>query len=439
MTQPSFITPLMLRQLELTSAGLLRGEDVAVATTAYGCWWLVGPRRVCTECGAYMNDEDVGARDGMNGCDDCLAYCDRCDAVSIIDETMLVSVSRWHDCERWCEICVNECAGTCYNCDEMFPSDQLERPHNDRFGPLMCRPCATEIREQQEAEEEEEERRGSGIIGEYHNRDRKSDTVPTHSVWSRANGFRLFGVELEVEAPDMRWGEVEAVASELLGCVNGVGYHGRLLWAERDGSLSNGFELITQPLGLDRQAELWGKVLGHSSVARLRSHNTTTCGLHVHVSRTGLSQYTIAKAVVFLNDRRNADLISAVARRYDSGYCKQKTMKLGRYTALDPDRYVMLNTMPSQTIEFRLFRGSTKLETVLGCVEFANAVLNFCRDTAPADLTVAPFVEWLHRPSSRLDSKNLRALIARRSPSLLGSHLPKANPRRDLATTTSEE
>jgi hypothetical protein len=99
----------------------------------------------------------------------------------------------------------------------------------------------------------------------------------------------------------------------------------------------------------------------------------------------------------------------------------------------------MLNTLPSDTIEFRLFKGSTRLETLLGCIEFSNAVLNFCRDTTPADLTVLPFITWLHRPENRIDSKHLRALLLRRAAPLLGSYIPKVNPRRVSATTTSEE
>ena len=413
---------------------------VGIPSQAYYMPWSVGPTRVCVMCGGRMSDEDVGARGGLNGCDDCLSYCGRCDAVCVRDETVIVTMQgTYGDDESWCEACAEEHAGTCGICDETFPVARLAR--NQGYGYRMCPFCleSAQEREEQEAEEEEREARSNGVIGEYHNRGRKSQTRAIHGPWSRMNGMRLFGVELEVEAPDMRWEEVNRIAGELLGTVNDQGASGTVLFAEHDGSLSNGFELITQPVGLDRQADMWSKVLGHSSISRLRSHNTSTCGFHVHVSRTGLSQLTIAKAVVFLNDRRNLDLISAIARRYDSGYCKQKSVKLSRFTALDPDRYVMLNTLPTDTIEFRLFRGSTRLETVLGCIEFSNAVLNFCRDTTPADLTVLPFITWLHRPENRIDSKNLRAVLLRRAAPLLGSFIPKANPRRVSATTTSEE
>jgi hypothetical protein len=413
---------------------------VGIPSQAYVMAWSVGPVRSCAMCAGRMTDEDVGARDGLDGCDDCLAYCNRCDVVCIRDETVNVTMhGTYGDCESWCEVCANEYAGTCGRCDESFPSSQLTR--NRDYGYRMCSRCLEEVqdREEEEAEEEEREARDSGVIGEYHSRNRKSQIRAIHGTWSRMNGMRLFGAELEVEAPDMRWEEVNRIAGELLGTVNDQGVSGTVLFAEHDGSLSNGFELITQPVGLDRQADMWAKVLGHPSISRLRSHNTTTCGFHVHVSRTGLSQLTIAKAVVFLNDRRNLDLISAIARRYDSGYCKQKSVKLSRFTALDPDRYVMLNTLPCDTIEFRLFKGSTRFETLLGCIEFSNAVLNFCRDTTPADLTVLPFITWLHRPENRIDSKHLRALLLRRAAPLLGSFIPKANPRRVSATATSEE
>jgi hypothetical protein len=412
-------------------------ETIAVQSTMYAYRHLVGPHRVCSMCENEMFDEDQGPRDGMDGCDNCLAYCDRCERAVVSDDMAYVTVGGYGDYERWCASCEEDHAGNCGRCDETFPCADLTRLRP--YGSPLCGTCTeTELEEQEQAEAEAEEEASGSVIGDYHNRDRRAQTKPIHSAWSRANGFRLFGVELEVEAPEMRWAGVESVAGELLATVNDKGLYSPMMWAERDGSLSNGFELITQPMGLDRQEELWSKVLAHPSASGLRSHNTTTCGLHVHVSRTNLSQFTIAKAVVFLNDGRNADLVSAIARRYDAGYCKRKLVKLSKYAA-DPDRYVMLNTMPSQTIEFRLFKGSTRLETVIGCIEFANAVLNFCRDTAPANLTTKPFIDWLHQPANRLDSKNLRAVLARRAASLLESHLPKVNPRRVSTATASEE
>lgn len=411
---------------------------IAVPATAYYSTYGVGPFRRCAECFEVMSDDDQGARHGVDGCDNCLMACERCDDVCVVDETVSVFSASFGDCERWCENCAEEYSGMCGRCDETHRSSDLRRDRN--LGIRMCPGC-TEAEEERQAEQEAEEEAGenAGTIGDYHNRDRHFMTRPIHGAWTHSNGDRFLGVELELECPEMRWRDVEGIAADLLQCVNHPG-ESQVMWAERDGSLSNGFELITQPMGLDAQVALWSSVLGHASVGHLRSHNTTTCGLHVHVSRAGLSQLTIAKAVVFLNDRRNMDLISGIARRWDSGYSKQKTVKLGKRAATDPDRYVMLNTLPQNTVEFRLFRGTTKPETVLGCIEFANAALNFCHDTPPAKLLTQDFIAWLHRPANRLDSKHLRALLARRSPSLLGEYLPKPNPRKESPTvTTSEE
>ena len=184
----------------------------------------------------------------------------------------------------------------------------------------------------------------------------------------------------------------------------------------------NGFEIITAPMGLDLQRELWARVLSLGTMKHFKSHDTSTCGLHVHVSRQGLTQMQIAKAIVFLNDDRTEGLVRCVARRYGGGYCqKRDNVKLSRHVAFDINRYTMLNTLPSSTVEFRLFRGSLRLETVLGCVEFAHAVLDWCRDVSAQDLTVPSFLAWIHDANNRADTANLRALLNRRAPAMSGA------------------
>lgn len=419
----------------MTTFADLSSPDFAVPSQAYHAQYMVGPARICSECHSHMSDADEGARHGIEGCDDCLCACERCDAVCIRDETISVMRGAYGDFESWCAYCAEQYTASCEHCYETFPRVELQR--NRGINCLLCFGCAESQREREE-EEAAEEDEGSGVIGDYHNRDRRLQTRPVPSSWTRQNGNRFIGVELEVEAGEgVRWRDVESTAGDLLESVNE--YRAPLLWAERDGSLSNGFELITQPMGLDRQAELWTKVLSRPSASGLRSHNTSTCGLHVHISRAGLSQLTIAKVIVFMNDIRNADLVAAIARRYDTGYSKQKTVRLSKRATVDPDRYVMVNTLPEHTIEFRVFRGSTKLETVLGCIEFANAVTSFCRDSAPSSLTTTQFVEWLNRPANLSDSKHLRATLARRAPAMLGKYLPKPNTRTTPATSTTSE
>lgn len=180
------------------------------------------------------------------------------------------------------------------------------------------------------------------IIGSYHSS--KNHFRAQHDDWS-AQFHRWFGVELEVETRD---GDRNEKAKRLNEVING-GEIGSKVFFENDGSLNDGFEIITQPFSLPAQRELWQFLNDRNAVRGLRSHDTNTCGLHVHITKAELTQMQIAKMVTFVNDPANEPLIKAVARRYATGYCKIKKKSID--DAMDStDRYEALNITPRRTI-----------------------------------------------------------------------------------------
>ena len=230
------------------------------------------------------------------------------------------------------------------------------------------------------------------VIGNYHSS--KGYHRPQPSPWTRMKK-RYLGVELEVEI------KREATLSrtekaKLLHDKLNDNEHGRNVFFENDGSLNNGFEIITQPMGLDKHKELWQWLSDRDAVRGLISHNTTTCGLHVHVSKAGLSKLQIAKIVSFVNDPDNEELIRAVARRYAEGYCRIKAKKIGQ-SAQSEDRYEAVNITPRNTIEFRIFKGSLKYESVMSAIQFSNALVEFCAraTTSVQDLKTDKFLEFM--------------------------------------------
>jgi len=281
----------------------------------------------------------------------------------------------------------------------------------------VCEDCAETI---------EGERRAR-VIGSYHNGERRAQTRVIPSPWTRQHGHRALGVELEVERRDSTDDECVDIASALLAAAN---TERRLLWAEHDGSLNDGFELITQPMGLDGHVELWSRVLRVSATQSLRSHDTRTCGLHVHVSRTGLSALQISKMVAFLNDARSEMLVRAIARRYDSGYCKRKRVTRVADTRYG-DRYELLNITPTNTVEVRAFRGTMRAETVLACVEFTNALVEWARNASWRALTVESFLRHVYESRNARDTRHLRQYFARRVTTRLS---PRFVALRDLIT-----
>lgn len=244
------------------------------------------------------------------------------------------------------------------------------------------------------------------LLGSYHNRARVGKQPFIHSVWTKQND-RFMGVELEVEVKD---GDIDDHVRNLNEVLND-GLVGKRVYFEADGSLTHGFEIITNPMGLDSHYELWSVLSDRDLTRGMRSHDTSTCGLHVHVSRKNMHNLQINKMNVFLNHPDNQDLIKAVARRYDVNYARIAQKKLGNAHKTDYERRDALNITNDNTVEFRIFKGTLRHDTLLSAIEFANAVVNFTMPASPAGfhLSMHRFIDFIDSPSQRSETKHLRA------------------------------
>lgn len=246
------------------------------------------------------------------------------------------------------------------------------------------------------------------VLGDYHASKRNQKLI--RDDWSTTK-HRWLGVELEVEMRD-NYADRAEKAKQLNDLINN-GEVGRRVFFERDGSLTNGIEIITQPMSLPMHHDLWQWLNNRSAITGLRSHNTTTCGLHVHVNRDALSQIQIARIVTFINDPNNEDLIRAIARRYAEGYCRIKEKKLDN-AHHSTDRYEAVNITGSNTIEFRIFKGSMKYESVVAAIEFANAMVDFSSKFVKAEeLSTTNFLQFIHNDAFK-ETNYLRPYINNR-------------------------
>lgn len=251
----------------------------------------------------------------------------------------------------------------------------------------------------------------ANIIRDYHSS--RHDYSPQGDAWTQRTGY-LMGAELEVEAMTVDRGEAAFRIHEL---VNPNGERGERMFFERDGSLENGFEMITQPMSLPALAETFKFLENAEAIGGLRSHMTRTCGLHVHVSKRGLSALQINKVVSFVNDPNHEWLIRAVARRYSTGFCAIKAKKMGHLHYRQDDRYEAVNLQGSRTIEFRIFKGSLKYRSVMAALEFCHALIQFCRPAEAGihDLTAEKFLIFC-RNKMRKETKHLIGFLDARLP-----------------------
>ena len=262
---------------------------------------------------------------------------------------------------------------------------------------------------------------------------------------------RYFGIELEQEFgdEDPEWCAEEAWT--YVPTLKDVS-----IW-KSDGSLNNGAELVSIPLSLDK----WRmddnpvkQLCEHKGWRAIsRSHNTTTCGLHIHVSRASMTETTVAKLVVLFNEASAFDLLSLIARRkLSSAYCvsskklwhssvnpRARDQREARYYSSTPTtrvpawqmarpacliekrqypqggRYTPVN-LPNngKTIEFRIFRGSLKWTTVLASIEFCDAAISYASSHGPSKMTGPDFERWLRFSVTRNTYPALRDYLESR-------------------------
>lgn len=303
---------------------------------------------------------------------------------------------------------------------------------NGRSGRLILRTFAVEIHTHRDAMYLDDRRRNiysyneergiwvdqnwtpyGDLLGSYHSsRNRGFEVID--SPWFQQNR-RAFGVELEVQ---VRNGNLE---SKLAAVHEAINYKkkqlGEYCYFERDGSIGEGFEIVTQPAGLDVHRDRLGRFLNDGKLKMgLRSHEGGACGLHVHVGREFLTQGQIYRIQSFLNDVRNESLVRSVARRYDNNYCRFKP-HLAKFTTKDKhstERYEALNVTNAETIEFRIFRGSLRYESVMAALEFVNALLTFCTpgEVSLTQFTAIGFKGWLLKPERKQENKFLRSYLS---------------------------
>ena len=225
------------------------------------------------------------------------------------------------------------------------------------------------------------------------------------------NGPRLFGVELEIDEA----GESDRSAWELLSIATGEGE--KRLYCKHDGSLSDGFELVTHPMSLNYHTEQmpWEKLLRRAVEMGYTSHQAGTCGLHVHVSRAVFGSTeaeqdaAIARVLYFFEknweellkfSRRTQRQLDRWAARY--GYKEQprdilEHAKKGCHAG----RYTCVNLQNRSTIEFRIFRGTLKYNTFIATLQMVDRICDvalFLSDKEIKSMSWSDFVAGCQAP-----------------------------------------
>ncbi|MGM9618282.1 MAG: amidoligase family protein [Oscillospiraceae bacterium] len=313
----------------------------------------------CDSCGGIYPKDQLVEFDGQLLCPDCFSratmVCSHCGERIWSDDNAGDSHT------PLCQSCYDRYYLTCSRCGRIIHEDDACYADDDDDEPLCC-DCF------------------SHAGGRYMIRDYYYKPVPIF----HGEGDRFFGVELEID----EGGELDSHARTISAIANSNGLEH--LYCKHDGSLNDGFELVTHPMTLDYhlQEMPWDSVLRKAVELGYYSHKASTCGLHVHVNRTAFGETAaqqdacIARILYFFEkhweellkfSRRTQRQLERWAARY--GY-KERPGEILEHAKKGGcgGRYTCVNLMNADTIEFRMFRGTLKLNTLLATLQLVDRV-----------------------------------------------------------------
>ena len=181
----------------------------------------------------------------------------------------------------------------------------------------------------------------------------------------------------------------------------GVGklMHGHALM-KSDGSIRNGFEIVTCPATLDIHLDIFKKFYDNIPKDLKIANNV---GMHVHISRRPLSQLTIGKLIEFLNRLDNKAFIHHIAGRIDNQYARMesdRTITFLRKNRHGGNRYNALNLNNEKTIEVRLFATPMNYKEFASRLQFVQALVDYCspaqsNESLKKQTHYQSFMHWL--------------------------------------------
>lgn len=255
----------------------------------------------------------------------------------------------------------------CYHCEEWYHVDDLF-VHQ---GEVICADCiANRDIDEDDVTPFNDRHRVSSPIQSYNCRDYPA---PLYGDWPSSQRLfaPLMGVELEVSVTGSN--DVNSLARRVQRVL------GRdFVMLKHDGSVLNGFEIVTAPAVLPVQLERWKPLIESDTNRRgLVSWDASCCGMHVHLNRTALSHLQIGKIVQFLHHPNNSAFVTKVAGRSATDYCRRPEKKIGDALRQDPSRYNAVNLRNPPTVEIRIFRGTLNPRRFYGNLEFCDALIAF--------------------------------------------------------------
>ena len=219
------------------------------------------------------------------------------------------------------------------------------------------------------------------------------------------------GIEIEID----NGGCDSDNATNILDIANAIDEH---IYIKKDSSIDDGFEIVSHPMTYDYHLNSmpWETTLKYCASLGYRSHQTSTCGLHIHIGRHELGydeadqEATISKILYFVEkhwdevlkfSRRTQDQIDRWARRYGYKDCPKEMLDYAKQ--LPNGRYSAINLLNHATIEFRLFRGTLKYKTFIATLQLVEEICRNAKNLTDDCIQALSWQDFVSSISGKLE------------------------------------
>lgn len=343
-------------------------DDDANINTEYG---------ICDNCGQVVLREELTCTEDGEVCETCLENdyltCEYCGVIYHREHIRFVENI------ACCDDCFEETHSRCMHCGEFYHNEDLEWHES---GERICNECGEENYRWDDDRCEYVD--PTNAIRDYHDSPDYIYYANGEAEYRPKRGVKYLGVELEIQDG----GEDDEKAIELIGTSE------KHLFAMQDGSLKDGFEVISMPATIEEHLNgcmPWKNVLPKANSMGYRGRNGG--GLHIHVSKQHfVDDDAIGECVRFVSENFKAicrfgcrELAdgkhwAAPAWEKDKGdeypACKGEWLE----KAYDKDKYQAVNVSPSLTIEFRLFRSTLEVRHFRAVLQFVDCLTDLANE-----------------------------------------------------------
>lgn len=381
----------------------------------------------CDECGDYYEWNNGEHDNSHHYCHSCyiannLFRCEDCGNIYASEDCTNV-IENWRgDCRSVCGSCLDEGLDDgnyfcCDHCGNYYTENYVhvnniticDECYDDHY--VTCEECGDYILYDNSYCDEDGELYYCSDCwneGDYDNNSIKNYSYKPTPMFNLTldemdNDYNILyeGVELEVDNGTSKYAAAKAVRE---GSRDNSGKNN--LYCKSDGSLCSGFEIVSHPSTLKYHTEEmhWDDIFNTLKEYRFRSHDTDTCGLHVHVNRDFFGES------VNEQDLHIAKLIMLVDKFWDKivVFSRRKLSNLNRWASKNnieiteddltteiiekvksekvKGRYRAINLQNTHTVEFRIFRGTLKYNTFLATLQFVETLCCYAKQINLSDI-----------------------------------------------------